>query len=94
MIIGLGNCMDDNNDSMSNFYQNAISEELCCETAENDKGAVAYDYQISCTGWGFCRIRTLSPESHTPSGFSYDNGVARRVTGANQVTIVSCYVRV
>ncbi|CAF4008965.1 unnamed protein product [Adineta steineri] len=94
MLIGLGNCMDDNNASMPNFYQNAISEDLCRQTADEDKGAVAYDYQISCTGYGFCRIRTLSSESHTPPGFEYQDDVARRVTTTNKVTIASCYVKI
>ena len=86
--------MDDNNDSMSNFYQNAISEHLCRKTANEDEGAVAYDYQISCTGWGFCRIRTLSDQSRTPSGFDYEDGVARHVTRTNKVTMASCCVRI
>ncbi|CAF1511555.1 unnamed protein product, partial [Adineta steineri] len=59
-----------------------------------DKGAVAYDYQISCTGYGFCRIRTLSSESHTPPGFEYQDDAARRVTTTNKVTIASCYVKI
>jgi hypothetical protein len=79
---------------MPNFYQNAISEDLCRTTANADPGAVAYDYQISCTGWGFCRIRTLTDKSQTPSGFLYEDGIARKVTSTNKVTIANCYTRI
>ncbi len=50
-LYGLGNCMDDNNASMANFDRNAIREAFCRQTESKDKGAVAYDYQISCADW-------------------------------------------
>jgi hypothetical protein len=43
--------MDDNNASMANFDQNAISEAFCRQTACKDKVAVDYAYQISCADW-------------------------------------------
>ena len=42
MLIGLGNCMVDKIDSIPHFYQNAISEELCRRTADNDEGAMEF----------------------------------------------------
>ena len=92
-LLGLGNCMDDNNASMPNFYSNSVNETLCRRTATEDSGSVAYDYQLKCDGNTFCRIRTLSDQQHTPSGFKYSDGNARNVTRTNKMALTNCYLR-
>ena len=93
ILLGLGNCIDEANASMSNFFKAGVGERVCRTTASQDQGAVAYDYQLSCMGIGFCRIRTLSDRQHTPSGWTYENGVARTVTRTNRVPLTSCFLR-
>ena len=93
-LLGLGNCMDEANSSMSNFFKGGVGERVCRTTAIQDQGAVAYDYQLSCVGIGFCRIRTLSDRQHTPPGWTYENGVARTVTRTNKVPLTSCFLKV
>ncbi len=94
MLLGLGNCMDDNNASMPNFYSDGVNETLCRTTANEDTGAVAYDYQSKCDGSGFCRIRTLSDQTHTPPGFQYGDGSARAVTRTNKMVLTNCYLKI
>jgi len=93
VLLGLGNCMDDKNNSMPNFYSDNINEITCRTTANEDNGAVAYDYELRCDGTGFCRIRTLSDRSHTPAGFGYEDGIASNVTCTNKKALGSCYLR-
>jgi hypothetical protein len=93
-LLGLGNCMDEANASMSNFFKADVGERVCRTTATQDQGAVAYDYQLSCVGIGFCRIRTLSDRQHTPPGWTYEKGVARTVTRTNRLALTSCFLKV
>ena len=93
-LLGLGNCMDDKNASMPNFYSDRVNETVCRTTASEDPSALAYDYQLKCDGSGFCRIRTLSDQQHTPSGFRYDDGSARNVTHTNKMVLTNCYLRI
>jgi hypothetical protein len=86
--------MDDNNASMPNFYSDKVNETICRTTADQDKGAIAYDYQLKCNGDVFCRIRTLSDPQQTPSGFEYGGGSARNVTRTNKMSLRNCYLRV
>jgi hypothetical protein len=94
VLLGLGNCMDDGNLSMPNFYSNEINETICRTTANEDNGAIAYDYELKCNGIGFCRIRTLSDQQQTPPGFIYEGGIARNVTGTNKMALTNCYLRI
>lgn len=94
MLFGLGNCMDNNNASMPNFYSDKVNETICRIVANDDKGAIAYDYQLNCNGNGFCRIRTLSDRQQTPSGFQYEDGSARNVTQTNKKTLTNCYLKI
>ncbi len=93
MLLGMGNCMDDNNAPMPNFYSNKVNETICRTTANEDNGSVAYDYQLRCNGDGFCRIRTLSDRQKTPAGFEYGDGSARNVTRTNKMVLTNCYLR-
>jgi hypothetical protein len=93
ILFGLGNCMDDNNASMANFYSNTVNETICRTTANGDSGAIAYDYELKCNGDGFCRIRTLSDRHRTPAGFGYEDGTARNVTRTNKMALTNCYLR-
>ncbi|CAF4871566.1 unnamed protein product [Rotaria sp. Silwood1] len=92
--LGLGNCMDDKNASMPNFNKMNVTETVCRTTAEQDKGAVAYDHQLGCNGFQYCRIRTLSDQHQTPPGWSYENGTAQNVTRTNKLPVSGCYLRV
>jgi predicted alpha-1,6-mannanase (GH76 family) len=92
--LGLGNCVDDKNTSMPNFNKMNVTETVCRATAEQDKGAVAYDHQVTCNGIQYCRIRTLSDQHQTPSGWSYENNTARTVTRSNKFPVTSCYLKV
>jgi hypothetical protein len=94
ILLGLGNCMDDNNASMPNFYSDRVNETICRATANEDTGAIAYDYQLKCNGDGFCRIRTLSNRQQTPPGFEYGDGSARNVTRTNKIVLTNCYLRI
>ncbi|CAF1080452.1 unnamed protein product [Adineta steineri] len=93
ILLGMGNCMDDQNFSMSNFYKNDVTENICRTTADNDIGAIAYDYELKCNGNGFCRIRTLSDRSLTPTGWTYEVGNAITVTRTNKIILTNCYLR-
>ncbi|CAF1627313.1 unnamed protein product [Rotaria sp. Silwood1] len=92
--LGLGNCMDDNGAYMPNFNKINVTETVCRTTAEQDQGAVAYDHQLGCPGYQYCRIRTLSDPQHGPPGWSYENNTARNVTRTNKLPVTSCYLRV
>ena len=92
--LGLGNCMDDKNASMPNFNKMNVTESICRTTAEQDKGAVAYDHQLGCNGYQYCRIRTLSDSHLAPAGWSYENGTARNVTRTNNLPVTGCFLRV
>lgn len=92
--LGLGNCMDDKNASMPNFNKMNVTESVCRATAEQDNGAVAYDHQLGCNGYQYCRIRTLSDPHLTPPGWSYQNGTARNVTRTNKLPVTGCFLRV
>ncbi len=70
-----------------------VTETLCRTTAEQDKGALAYDHQLGCTGIEYCRIRTLSDQHQTPAGWSYENGTARNVTQSNKLPVSGCFLR-
>ncbi|UJR20146.1 hypothetical protein I4U23_023278 [Adineta vaga] len=93
MLLGMGNCMDDRNGSMANFYRSGVNESVCRETGESDIGAVAYDYELKCDGSSFCRIRTLSDRHSTPVGWTYEDGNAVTVTCTNGMSLVNCYLR-
>ena len=93
MLFGLGNCMDDRNSSMPNFYKRDVKESVCRATANEDTGAVGYDYQLDCLGIGFCRIRTLSDQHQTPPGWTYEDGNARNVTRSNKLPLTSCFLK-
>jgi hypothetical protein len=93
MLFDLGNCIDDGNASMPNFYKNEVNETVCRTVANEDNGAIAYDYELKCNGIGFCRIRTLSDRHHTPPGWTYENGIARDVTRTNKMVLTNCYQR-
>lgn len=93
-LLGLGNCMDDKNASMPNYNKMNVTETLCRTTAEQDSGAVAYDHQLGCNGYQYCRIRTLSDPHHAPSGWSYENGTARNVTRTNKFPVTGCFLRI
>jgi hypothetical protein len=94
MLLGLGNCMDDKNASMPNFYRNEVNETICRTTANGDNGAIAYDYRLKCNGVGFCRIRTLSDRHQTPAGWTYEDGIARNATRTNKMALTNCYLRI
>ena len=93
MLFGLGNCMDDRNCSMPNFNKRDVKESVCRATANEDKGAVAYDYELGCLGIGFCRIRTLTGPDQTPPGWAYESGNARTVTQSNKLPLTSCFLK-
>ena len=93
MLLGQGNCMDDNGVPMPNFYSNSVNETICRETANQDPGSVAYDFQLECNGDTFCRIRTLSDQQKTPSGFQYGGGDARTVTRTNNLPLNNCFLK-
>ncbi|CAF3355854.1 unnamed protein product [Rotaria sp. Silwood2] len=93
ILLGLGNCMDDKNLSMANFYKNNVNETLCRTTANNDNGSIAYDYQLKCNGIGFCRIRTLSDRHQTPDRWTYEDGFTHYVTRTNKVPLTNCYLK-
>jgi hypothetical protein len=93
MLLGLGNCVDNNNVSMANFRSDKVNETTCRTTASDDSGAVAYDYESYCNGLGYCRVRTLSDKSHTPPRFDYEAGNGRNVTRANKMMLASCYLK-
>ncbi|UJR20143.1 hypothetical protein I4U23_023275 [Adineta vaga] len=93
MLLGMGNCMDDRNGSMANFYRSGVNESVCRETGESDIGAVAYDYELKCDGSSFCRIRTLSDRHSTPVGWTYEDGHAVTVTCTNRLALVNCYLK-
>ncbi|CAF1503931.1 unnamed protein product [Didymodactylos carnosus] len=92
-LLGQGNCIDDQNFTMPNFYRNEVNETVCRMTASADSGAIAYDYQLNCVGIGFCRIRTLSSRSQTPSGWTYENGIAHNVTRTDKMVLTNCFLR-
>lgn len=92
-LIGLGNCMDNQNMSMPNFYKRNVNETICRITAEQDQGSIAYDYQFDCQKIGFCRIRTLSNKDKTPPGWFYEYGNAHNVTKTNKVSLTNCYLK-
>ena len=79
--------------SMPNFYSTAVNETICRVAANEDNGAIAYDYELKCDGSEFCRIRTFSDRSRTPSGFNYEDGIARNVTRTNKMALTNCYLR-
>ena len=91
--LGLGNCVDDKNASMPNFNKANVTESVCRTTAEQDTGAVAYDHQLGCNGYQWCRIRTLSDQHQVPAGWHYENGTARNVTQANKIPVTGCFLR-
>ncbi|MCC7160008.1 MAG: hypothetical protein IT281_10810, partial [Ignavibacteria bacterium] len=93
ILLGLGNCMDDNNSSMANFYKNDINETICRTTANADNGSIAYDYELKCNGRSFCRIRTLSDRHQTPDGWTYEDGSAHDVTRTNKMSLTNCYLK-
>lgn len=93
LLLGLGNCMDDRNASMPNFYKRDVNETICRTTAESDSGAIAYDFDLNCLGFGFCRVRTRSDRSKTPQGWTYEGGIAQTVTQTNKVPSASCFLR-
>lgn len=93
-FLGLGNCMDDKNASMPNFNKMNVTEAVCRQTAEQDSGAIAYDHQLTCSGYQYCRIRTLTDSHHGPTGWSYENGTARTVTRSNGFPVSGCYLKV
>ncbi len=94
MVLGMGNCMDNQNSSMPNYYRSGVNESLCRTTADDDVGAVAYDYQLKCDGNVFCRIRTLSDRQHTPPGWTYEDGNAISVTRTNKMALINCYLKI
>jgi hypothetical protein len=93
MLLGLGNCMDDKNSSMPNFNKDAVNESICRTTANEDNGTIAYDYELTCNGIGFCRVRTLSDQHLTPPGWTYENGNARNVTRTNKMALTNCFLK-
>jgi predicted alpha-1,6-mannanase (GH76 family) len=93
MLLGQGNCMDDNNASMPNFNSNEVNETVCRTAANEDTGALGYDYQLNCKGDGFCRIRTLSGSGSTPPGFKYEDGSAHSITRTNKFILTNCYLK-
>ncbi len=44
MLLSLGNCMDENNVPMPNFYSDGVNVTFCYTTGNEDTGVVAYDY--------------------------------------------------
>lgn len=94
-LLGLGNCEDDNSASMPDFYSPSLPEQYCREIADQDEGAVAYDFKLDCFQYdqGYCRIRTLSGRQRTPPDFSYEDGSARNVTRTNKYKISQCYLK-
>ena len=93
ILLGQGNCMDDNGVPMPNFYSNSVNETVCRATADQDSGSVAYDFQLECNGDTFCRIRTLSDQQKTPPGFEYGGGDGRTVTRTNQLPLNICFLK-
>lgn len=94
MLLGQGNCMNDNNASMPDFYIDIVDETVCRSMANEDNGSVAYDYQLGCADDRFYRIQTLSDRQQTPSGFEYEDGSARSVTSTIKRVLTSCYLRI
>lgn len=92
-FIGLGNCIDDKNASMPNYNKINVTETLCRTTAEQDKGALAYDHQLGCNGINYCRIRTLSDPHQVPAGWGYENGTAKNVTRTTNSPVTGCFLR-
>jgi len=91
--IGLGNCADDQMQSMPNCYRSSVSEDQCRAVAQNDAKAVAYDISTSCDGQTFCRVRTLGGSSACPSGWSWGGGSATTVTTTNGNDLTLCVLK-
>jgi len=91
--IGLGNCEDDQMQSMPNCYRTGVTEAQCRSQAQNDAKAVAYDLSTSCTGQTSCRVRTLGGASACPSGWSWTGGSATTVTTTNGNDLTLCVLK-
>jgi len=91
--IGLGNCADDQMQSMPNCYQSGVSEAQCRALAQTDSKAVAYDISTGCDGQTFCRVRTLGGASACPSGWSWGGGSATTVTTTNDNDLTLCVLK-
>lgn len=94
MLLGQGNCVDDKHAFMPNFYSWLVDEAACRAAANEDPGAVAYDYEIKCNRDRVCRIRTLSDSTKRPPGFEYQDGTARNVTHTSQTILTNCYLKI
>ena len=65
--------------TMPNFYRIQVNETVCRTTANEDNGAIAYVH--------------LSDQHQTPSGLTYENGIARNVTRTNKMALTNCFLR-
>lgn len=92
-FLGLGNCVDDKNASMPNFNKMNVTDAVCRATADQDKGAVAYDHQLGCNGINYCRVRTLSDPKSVPAGWGFENGTAHNVTRTSNFPVTACYIK-
>lgn len=93
ILLGQGDCTDDDYQSMPNFFSDRVDENICRQTAEADQQSIAYDFQLKCNGNTFCRIRTLADQSKTPTGFQYGGGSARTVTRTNKEQLTNCFLK-
>lgn len=94
MLLGQGSCVDEQDTFMPSFYRGLVDETTCRDAANEDAGAVAYDYELKCNRDAVCHIRTLSDPTKTPPGFEYKDGTARNVTRTTQTMLTDCYLKI
>lgn len=89
--LGFGNCMDDKGQSMPNCYLAGIDEIACRDRAFADSLAVAYDFQLTCEGSSFCRVRTLSKSCG--DGWQWADGTATTVSKSTGDSLTVCVIK-
>lgn len=95
--LGLGNCADSANNSVSNCFTTGISEAACAAAASSFTGALAYDHQLKCDGSTFCRVRSLAASSQActsalGNGWGFTGGSATRVNSTMAAAQTICMV--
>ena len=75
------------------FPLSLLPQAACAGNATALAGAVAHDFQLSCTGASFCRVRTLAGASACPPSWGWEDGAGRSVVGGNGESLTMCYGR-